>query len=70
MPSVDVTRLEDGRLVFTSADGDWGVLEGGIWSKVPGVTLGMFTDSKPLTDAEIADLKGSGLYPGSEDEKK
>lgn len=56
-----VSRLKDGRLVWLSDKPL--VLEDGAWVPPKGVTFGMVTDSKPLTDAEISDLRASGILP-------
>lgn len=62
--STSISRLRDGRVIKLDDEGELFVLEDGKWVPAPaGITLGAITESKPLSEAEIADLLPSETDP-------
>lgn len=57
-----ISRLSSGRTVWLAADGPFELVDGR-WIPLKGVTVGEFTEGKPLADGEIAALRASGILP-------
>ena len=59
-----VSRLPDGSILVIEVDStDAFIYRDGVWDWAEGITIDEVTDSQPLTDAEIADLRAEGILP-------
>ena len=59
-----LSKLSDGTILLIGPDcTDALVYRDSTWQRAEGITLDEVTGSKPLTDAEIADLEAEGILP-------